>query len=197
MSRGLSALEMGAIFSLASIGTIFSRVIFGKLSDLIGRKPLLITGTLIETLAVCFYTFVQKPLHLACAKLLREFGKSVSTASLDAVQSEHFSKDAIKKYVRRVAIALPSGRAVACILGIFFAGSYFTGFVFVAFLLLLCTFLFFFLPEEKSRKKRKEMIHRFKGVWSRNLKGVAVITFIAGFSFYFSYFPGFSFFCAQ
>ena len=73
----------------------------------------------------------------------------------------------------------------------FFAGSYFTGFVFVAFLLLLCTFLFFFLPEEKSRKKRKEMIHRFKGVWSRNLKGVAVITFIAGFSFYFSYFPGF------
>ena len=111
--------EKVALFSLASIGIIFFRVIFGKLSDLIGRKPLLITGTLIETLAVCFYTFVQKLLHLACAKLLREFGKSISTASLDAVQSEYFPKDAIKKYVRRVAIALPSGRAVACILGIF------------------------------------------------------------------------------
>ena len=91
ISVGLNAGEVGLLFSVQAITSFFSKPIMGRISDRVGRQPLILLGLLI-----CAATFVSMP-HigefavLLCLSAGFGFGEAVvssSSAALVADSSE-------------------------------------------------------------------------------------------------------------
>jgi MFS transporter, DHA1 family, multidrug resistance protein len=81
VSVGLNAAEVGLLFTLQALTSFLSKPIMGRVSDRIGRQPLIMTGLLI-----CAATFVCIPhvTHLAVLLVLSAgfgFGEAVVTSS--------------------------------------------------------------------------------------------------------------------
>ncbi len=91
LSVGLNAGEVGLLFSVQAVTSFFSKPIMGRVSDRVGRQPLIVTG-----LAICAATFVSMPYVGSFATLLLlssgfGFGEAVvssSSAALVADSSE-------------------------------------------------------------------------------------------------------------
>ncbi|HET9962575.1 MAG TPA: MFS transporter [Nitrospiraceae bacterium] len=91
LSIGLNAGEVGLLFSVQAVTSFFSKPIMGRISDRIGRQPLILLGLLI-----CAGSFVSMP-HvtqvslLLCLSACFGFGEAVvssSSAALVADSSE-------------------------------------------------------------------------------------------------------------
>ena len=84
VSVGLNAAEVGLLFTVQALTSFLSKPIMGRVSDRVGRQPLIMAGLLI-----CAATFVCIPhvTHLAVLLMLSAgfgFGEAVVTSSSSA-----------------------------------------------------------------------------------------------------------------
>jgi MFS family permease len=88
LSIGLNAGEVGLLFSVQAVTSFFSKPIMGRISDRIGRQPLILLGLLI-----CAGSFVSMP-HvtqvslLLCLSACFGFGEAVVSSSSSALVAD-------------------------------------------------------------------------------------------------------------
>jgi len=85
---GISVEYIGIVMSLRTVGYILSTVTSGYLSDMFGRKPMIISGTLLQT--GCMYAYALLPSFelLLLIGLFDGFGSGMSFTSLIVLLSE-------------------------------------------------------------------------------------------------------------
>ncbi len=157
VNRGLSAIQMGVIFSGASLSLVVSRFLIGKLSDIVGRKPIMSVGALMSSISVVLYPFCASAKQFLLAKSVKEVANTLTSSVFDAIQADEFEGEMRKMYVRIVGTVYPAGRAIGVVAG-FLISTYLTyiyGFYVAAAFLLMATVIFtlFYRPKRKKHGK--------------------------------------------
>ena len=172
------------------------RVFLGKLSDIIGRKPIMSAGIVLNTLAVVLYGFCNSVFQFLAAKSMKEIGRNVTSSVYDAIQADEFPKNVRKKYLRKIGTVYPVSRAMGVLLG-FIISSYFTyvvGFYFAAVLVFIggSTFLLFYKSSMKNKSPSYKVLFRFNfRKYNRQFILASFAGFIGSLSFTFVYYPAF------
>lgn len=142
-SMGVDSVTLGFIVSAYALAYIVASPIWGKASDILGRKLALVLGMSGYSLAVIFYSFVDDPLRVLPIRLLHGFTDtaywSVPTALIaDVYMSDELGK-ALGKMGTSQGIGLVAGPLVGGILIEEF--NYSTAFYFCSTLTLLAVLL--------------------------------------------------------
>ena len=87
-SAGISTAEIGLIFSIQLVITLITKPTMGRLSDTIGRKPVILLGLLLGACALFSLSFVRSFIVLAGAAALFGLGMASVTASTSALVSD-------------------------------------------------------------------------------------------------------------
>jgi MFS family permease len=77
---GLAGHEMGAIFAIAAVATVFIRIYVGHLSDRLGRKGIYAGGVALAGVASIFSPLVVSPLGLRALRSVRDGANYVRSA---------------------------------------------------------------------------------------------------------------------
>jgi len=64
---GMSTLEIGTLFSIASVSGFLATPLFGWVSDRVGRRPVVLSGFLLSATMLCSLFFAGTPLYLTLA----------------------------------------------------------------------------------------------------------------------------------
>jgi len=193
LAKEFSASQIGIIFSIASIILLFSRIIIGKISDIIGRKKIYSIGLLIDSISISFFPFLTKVHEFGIVNGIKEIGETLSDSVLDAIQADVFSKKVRAKIMAKLGTIFPLSRALATVIG-FIIVTYVSltfGF-YIASLVIFIEFLIFLLFFKEKRKAKVES--RFKlsiKKYSKTFIIIAIIGFLIAINFNAAYFPGF------
>ncbi len=79
-----STLLLTVVFAVYAFSLVLALVFIGRLSDYIGRRPVLLAVLLIEAISMVLFTFANGPIMLIIARLLQGAATGVATATLSA-----------------------------------------------------------------------------------------------------------------
>lgn len=82
---GITPIEIGAFFGIMGLVMIFGSVIFGSISDRVGRTPLIVIGSFIGTIAMFMFALASSFFDLALAGLVLGIGFSMRGPSIQAL----------------------------------------------------------------------------------------------------------------
>jgi predicted MFS family arabinose efflux permease len=82
---GITPIEIGAFFGIMGVVMIFGSVVFGSISDRVGRTPLIVVGSLIGTIAMFMFALAFSFFDLALAGLVLGIGFSMRGPSIQAL----------------------------------------------------------------------------------------------------------------
>ncbi|MEE9541323.1 MAG: MFS transporter, partial [Candidatus Thorarchaeota archaeon] len=82
---GITPIEIGAFFGIMGLVMIFGGVIFGSISDRVGRTPLIVIGSFIGTIAMFMFALASSFFDLALAGLVLGIGFSMRGPSIQAL----------------------------------------------------------------------------------------------------------------
>jgi MFS family permease len=191
LAEQFSASQMGIIFSMASVILLLSKILIGKLSDVFGRKKIFSLGLLINSVSISLFPSLTKVYQFGIVKGMKEIGETLSDSVIDAIQADVFKKRVRAKILSKLGALVPSGRALATIIGFLVTAYVSLAFGFyLASLVVFFEFLIFFLFFEEKKVRVKKFEFSIK-VYSKRFLLVAFIGFLISLNFTSSYFPGF------
>jgi len=82
---GITPLEMGAFFGIMGMVMILGSVVFGSISDRVGRTPLIVVGSFIGTIAMFMFALASSFFNLSLAGLVLGIGFSMRGPSIQAL----------------------------------------------------------------------------------------------------------------
>ncbi|MBU7018252.1 MAG: MFS transporter [Theionarchaea archaeon] len=88
LSQGITTAEIGLIFSIQLIVTLLTKPTMGKLSDTMGRKPVILLGLLLGAVSLIVIPYVRSFFALAVAVAGFGLGMASVTASTSALVSD-------------------------------------------------------------------------------------------------------------
>lgn len=191
ISKNFTAIQIGFVFSLASLILVFSRFFIGKLSDVWGRKRIMSAGLLLESVSISLFPNLSRIGEYGFVKGLKEVSRTLSSSVEDSIIADTFRKKIRAKVLSKFGAGVTVGRALGAIAG-FLIATYLSityGF-YIASLLIFISFLIFFLffKERKRTFKRKFKISIKSYL---NIKIIATISFLASICYSVAYFPAF------
>ena len=187
-----SATEIGLIFSLAGLILILFRFLFGKLSDLRGRKTLMSLGLLADSLATSFYPFISSLAQFSLIRGIKDVAYNTTSTMEDALVGDSFPRRIRLRILARLGTIFPLGRALAAITG-FLVVTYLSviyGFYVAAASLFLAFLVFTIFYKEKRIKRVTSFRFTTKNI-SKPLVIVSLIGLANTLAFTVAYFPGF------
>ncbi len=149
---GLGVGIVGVIVGLYSIINTPANIVFGRLVDRLGAKPLLISGLLLDAAAMFLYALVSLPWHLGLVRVLHGLsGGIVGPASMSAMTGEG-DKRSHGRTMSAYGMALAAATLVGYGLGGWLASGFGFDSVFLTGggLLVVGTVLAFFLPSRST-----------------------------------------------
>lgn len=81
---GFSALTLTLIFSSYAIALLAALLVFGALSDHLGRRVVIVAAVVLEIVSVLLFWQAQSPAWLLAARIVQGFATGIATASLSA-----------------------------------------------------------------------------------------------------------------
>lgn len=88
MDLGIDVELIGIVMAVRTLGIITSTSISGRLSDKIGRKPMIIVGLLLEAAGLYGYTVISTYLPILSIAFIEGFGRGMILTSLMVLLSE-------------------------------------------------------------------------------------------------------------
>jgi hypothetical protein len=112
-SMGFSAMMLTAIFGIYAIGVLAALLVFGRLSDYVGRRPVLLATTVAQAAAMLMFIVADSTWHLLAARLVQGLITGAAVAAAGAAMLD------INKQAGGVAnsVAPPAGTALGGALG--------------------------------------------------------------------------------
>ena len=119
----LDAFWMGMLGSSALLGIFFGSLVFGWLSDRVGRQKIFLTSFVIITLAAFAQFFVTSPLELLMLRLLIGFGMGGDFAVGHAILAEFSPRKHRGTLLGSFSVIWTIGYVAANVLGMMYAES--------------------------------------------------------------------------
>lgn len=119
----LDAFWMGMLGSSALLGIFFGSLVFGRLSDRMGRQKIFLTSFVIITLAAFAQFFVTSPLELLMLRLLIGFGMGGDFAVGHAILAEFSPRKHRGTLLGSFSVIWTVGYVAANVLGMMYAES--------------------------------------------------------------------------
>lgn len=112
-SMGFSATTLTVIFGVYALGVLAALLVFGRLSDYVGRRPILLAATAGQAASMLLFIFAESTSDLLAARLIQGLITGTAIAAAGAGMLD------IEKHTGGVAnsVAPPIGTAVGGILG--------------------------------------------------------------------------------
>lgn len=123
-SWNVTAVHMGYIGSAAFFGTLIGCYLFSALSDLFGRKKLLITCLVIFTLSMVVAAMAQDPMTFVIARGICGIGVGGIIPIACALTSEYSDEKNKNFYFALMYCGYPAGALLAALVGMFFLDQY-------------------------------------------------------------------------
>ena len=178
---GLDDFQVGLIFSILPLATIFSSPIIGRLADDLGRLKVIILGLIIEIVAMVLYIFGGHWSILAAARLLDAIAISGVTLVALAKIEDSLSNKERGKYAGCSFSLTYVGAIVAPVVGGLMADKFFikSPFILAAFMLIVLAFMLAFKSKKLKKKVDTRAFNVFDGLKTflslKPLKGMAIL----------------------
>ncbi len=145
VSLGADTKEVGWVVGVSVLTGMFFKPLVGRVSDRVGRKPLLLAGTLIFALAPIMYQCISTPAQLVSLRFFHGFATAIYGPVMAAMVVDIFPERGTRA---RALGWYDFFRSVGYVLGPFFGGLALTYFVDArtAYLLVGLTGLLAFIP---------------------------------------------------
>ncbi|MBI3595733.1 MAG: MFS transporter [Nitrospirae bacterium] len=141
---GLHAGEVGLLFGMMGIASILAKPVMGRLSDRIGRRPLIMTGQIICAAVMIFLPWTDGLVGLLLLSLIFGFGEAVIGSSTSAMVADLCKEKSLGSAMGVFGTIMDIGHASGPILTGFLIGllGYTGAFSGIGLLLLAVTVLF-------------------------------------------------------
>ncbi len=180
-SLGLDAFQIGLIFSLSPLFTIFSSSIMGKLSDEIGRMWVIIIGMILQITAIIFYLIGNHWIFIAGARLFGAVAFVAVTLVAIAKIEDSLTNKERGKYAGWSFSIGHIGAIVAPIIGGLLVDKLFikAPFILSAVILLALSFMLVYRTPKLKVKPSKKSFNLYAGIKNflaeRPLKAMAIL----------------------
>ncbi|MDI9752677.1 MFS transporter [Acinetobacter baumannii] len=124
VSWNVTAVHMGYIGSAAFFGTLIGCYLFSALSDLFGRKKLLIGCLIIFTSSMIVAAMAQDPITFVIARGICGIGVGGIIPIACALTSEYSDEKHKNFYFALMYCGYPAGALLAALVGMFYLGEY-------------------------------------------------------------------------
>lgn len=166
---GYSEAMIGIIFSAFPFIMIFVAPIFGKLSDVMGRKKLMIMGMIMHGIAPILYFYGQSPVALIFGRLVDACGVAAFGLVFLAKIEDMLENKTRGKFMGIIMGVESVGGMLAPIYGAYLADMYFvrSPFIVSSFCIMLMMMVLYFYdvePNYQKNKISKSDFNFFKGV---------------------------------
>lgn len=165
-SMGVDSVTLGFIVSAYAIAYVVASPIWGKASDILGRKLALILGMSGYCIAVLFYSFVNDPLQMLPIRLLQGFTDTSYWTVPTALIADVCVHDELGKTLGKMGTSQVIGLVAGPLVGgiVIEQFNYSTAFYFCSALTLLAVLLVFFGVHVKKIPSREIKVS--SKVWS-------------------------------
>lgn len=112
---GMSATEITGLFSILSLVLIISRPIIGKLTDKIGRKPILITSCILFAISYLIFSIATTSLLIYIARIFQGVATATMTISTYSIISDTTKDNDLSKAFGSMNSHKSTGSLYGCI----------------------------------------------------------------------------------
>ncbi|MBU0558967.1 MAG: MFS transporter [Bacteroidetes bacterium] len=151
--------EIGFIIAIFSLVQFLFNPVLGKISDRIGRRPIIIVTLLITSLSYIIFSIADSLLILLLSRMLAGFGGS-NIGVAQAYIADITDKSSRSKGMGMIGAAFGLGFVFGPLIGGMISeyGYAFAGYGSAAFSLTAAVFAFFLLPESLKKREEKKKI---------------------------------------
>ncbi|UCD04014.1 MAG: MFS transporter [Candidatus Woesearchaeota archaeon] len=186
-SFGFNPIQLSLFFSVFPLALIFSSVYFGKLSDQVGRKRVIIIGFALEIVAIFFYMVGTPWIFIVLGRIFDAVAIGCVQLIVIARISDLVDDTKRGKFTGWSLSMNSVGILVAPLVGGIIADRFFVKAPFIlAIFLLLILVLFFYKESSHTIKIKRQRIHILQElrnfISARELKGMAILGITAHFA---------------
>lgn len=158
-SMGVDSVTLGFIFSVYSIAFIPASPIWGKMSDIWGKKLILVLGMSGYSLTILCYSFINDPLHILFIRLLQGFTDAPYWTVPTALAADIYKPDELGDALGKIGISQGIGNIAGPLVGgiLIEEFSYSSAFYFCSALTLLAVLLVLFGVHVEKTSRRETM----------------------------------------
>lgn len=156
-SYGASGILIGALLASYFVVQLAASPWWGRKSDRIGRKPVLLICTTLSALSMVAYAFIPNLWGMGLSRVLAGFAAAnvvVGQAYLADISTEEQRPAVMGRASAALLLGLVAGPALGGFLGKFY-GNYGLGVVAAAMSALACVWIAFGIPQEKPAQERE------------------------------------------
>ncbi|MBP0638993.1 MFS transporter [Cupriavidus sp. AcVe19-6a] len=117
---GMSTEQIGVISSALYVGMVIGALVGGWLSDRVGRRPVLVWGTVMYSLGVIVTAFVPEYEMILASRFVTGLGVQAATSVLLVYISEMFPRDARGRFLSLVTMGYTASAVIAAALAMFY-----------------------------------------------------------------------------
>lgn len=182
---GISDFGIGTIVAVFSFMQFLFNPVLGKLSDRVGRKPLITMTLLLTSVSYIIFSFSKSFSALIFSRMLAGIGGS-NIGVAQAYIADITTKEDRVKGMGIIGVAFGLGFVFGPLIGAFISkyGYFITGLSSAAFSFMAFLFALFILPESNLNKKKNDKFnvaifdfHYIKNVLSRPSIGLLILIF--------------------
>jgi MFS family permease len=143
VDKGISPMDASFILSLIGVANVLGRLVLGKLSDTVGRKPLAIIGALIQAGALLWLMWANRLWMLYVFAIPFGFTFGGSSAMITALIGDIFGTRSLGAIMGILIAGFALGAAIGPAIGGYIfdvSGQYFMAFVIGTFSILITAF---------------------------------------------------------
>lgn len=178
----MSATEIGVLYSIISFIIIIIRPFIGKLTDNLGRKPILCSGILLSCISYIVFSVADNSLKLYLARVFQGLSVAFMGISIDAIVADTHKENNISEGFGKLDSATSTGNIYGCILAfiILYRFSFFKGWKVLFLIFALTSFHAFIKVIRNFTDENHKVFNKKLNIknYSSNVKILLLIVFI-------------------